>query len=274
MPELPEVEVLKNELIVILNKKIINIKTSNKNLHGKKIPDMNSLIGDKFTNIYRRNKYLILESSHYYLVVHLGMTGQLKFEDNIPDEKHIHIIISFSDKVLYYKDIRRFGSISLYDKNTFPNYLIIPLFTKLGVEPLSPEFTIETLNKYIDDSKSSSKSFIMNGNYICGIGNIYASEILFLSKISPQIPINSISIEQRNFLFKNIIDVLSKAILMGGSTISDFVHLNGQKGSMQEHYYVYGRTNQPCKICTTLIQKIKQNGRSSFYCPSCQNTLN
>ena len=272
MPELPEVEIVKRQLSLnIINNKIKNISTSELKLHGKEIPNLNALIGESFSHIHRRNKYLILESDNHYLIIHLGMTGQLIQTPNLPEiKKHIHMIIYFQNLILYYKDVRRFGKIELYSKDNYPNYLEIPFIKKLGFEPLDDNFNILALNNLIKDNSSNAKKFIMDGNKICGIGNIYANEILFLSKINPESSIKNINKKQKNLLFNNIKTVLQQAIDLGGSTISDFVHLNGNKGTMQDHYYVYGREGQPCKECGTSIKKITQNGRSTFYCPNCQ----
>lgn len=273
MPELPEVEIIKKQLSdIVLNKKIISIEKSNLNLHGKPIPNLNYLKNESFIHIYRRNKYLILETKNYYLVIHLGMTGQLIYEKKLPEkQKHIHVIFNFLDSVLYYVDIRRFGTVNLFSKQDFQNYLDLPLFKNLGFEPLDKNFSIENLETSISQSNSKAKSFIMNGKFICGIGNIYACEILFLSKIHPEELINNITKQQKKDLFYHIVNVLSKAVSLGGSTISDFVHLNGAKGTMQEHYFVYGREGKKCKNCHHEILRIKQNGRGTFYCPHCQS---
>lgn len=272
MPELPEVEIIKKQLTNnIIGKNIVDIKNSNLSLHGKPIPNLSKLICQKILNIFRRNKYLILETEKTFLVIHLGMTGQLISADSLPaNQKHIHLEIYFDKSILYYKDIRRFGSINLYCKSEYKDYLSIPLFSKLGYEPLDPSFSFGNLDSSIKKSKTTAKNFIMDGKYICGIGNIYASEILFLSKINPTKIINKITKKQKQALYKNIVEVLNKAISLGGSTISDFVHTNGSSGKMQDHYFVYARDSKDCKICGSQITKIKQNGRSTFYCPHCQ----
>lgn len=272
MPELPEVEIIKNQLKkTILNQKILSVYITHLNLHGKPIPDLSILKNQQFLSVYRRNKYLILETENNFLVMHLGMTGQLIYSDKLPEkQKHIHIKFEFQNSILYYQDIRRFGSAHLFSKEMYSSYKEIPLFSKLGYEPLDKSFSFENLNECINNSSGDAKKFIMDGNKICGIGNIYASEILFLTKINPMSEIKNIPIKKRKLLFENIIKVLDRAVQMGGSTISDFVHVNGNMGKMQEHYYVYAREGQPCKICNTNIKKIKQHQRSTFYCPNCQ----
>lgn len=272
MPELPEVEIIKRELNdKIMNRNILSVHTSSYKLHGKPIPDLNLMIGESFNSIYRRNKYLILETSHYFLVIHLGMTGQLIFDKQLPDnQKHIHAVFVFESSYLYYQDVRRFGSINLYSKSQYNDYLNIPLFNKLGYEPLEAHFTLDNFSQCVRKSTQHAKAFLMNSEFVCGIGNIYANEILFLTNINPEKRINTLNKKQISLMYQNIINILNQAILLGGSSISDFVHLNGSSGNMQNHYYVYGRYKEPCKICYTNIDKIKQNGRSTFFCPKCQ----
>jgi formamidopyrimidine-DNA glycosylase len=275
MPELPEVETVKNQLSsLILFKPISKIETSGLALRKLKIPDLSELVKDKFIRIHRRNKYLILESSFSFLVVHLGMTGQLVMVDNLPKEKHIHMIIHFSNgEFLYYQDVRRFGQITFFKKTDYSNYLDIPLFQNLGFEPLSEDFKYEEFSKLLNNNNNPAKKFLMEAKYVCGIGNIYANEILFLTKINPVEPIKNISEKQRKLLFKTIIQVLKRAVELGGSSISDFVHVNGASGEMQKFYKVYGKTGEPCSVCYNPISRIKQYGRSTFYCSHCQPLL-
>lgn len=272
MPELPEVEIIKRELNdKIISRKILSIQISSYKLHGKPIPDLNVMVGDSFINIYRRNKYLILETTQYFLVIHLGMTGQLIFDKNLLEkQKHIHAIFVFDSSYLYYQDIRRFGSINLFPKSQCPDYLKIPLFNKLGYEPLEETFTLNNFTQCVKNSTQHAKAFLMNSEFVCGIGNIYANEILFLTQIHPEKKINTLNKKQIALMYQNIINILNQAINLGGSSISDFVHLNGASGSMQNHYYVYGRYKELCKVCNTSIDRIKQNGRSTFFCIKCQ----
>lgn len=272
MPELPEVEIIKRDLNShVIGHTIMSIFSSHLNLHGKPIPDLSSLHQQHFQSVYRRNKFLILETELNYLVIHLGMTGQLIFTENLPDnKKHIHIVFNLGDCFLYYHDVRRFGMVQLYEKKDYSSYLNLPPFKDLGYEPLSEDFTEKKLKVLIKDNKSNAKKFIMDGTKVCGLGNIYACEVLFLSRIHPEKEINLTTPFQQKLLFRYIKEVLEKSILLGGSSISDYVHLNGSSGKMQEHYFVYGREGKACKICHTTIKKIKQNGRSTFFCPVCQ----
>ncbi len=269
MPELPEVEILKRELKEsIIGKTIVNSTKSNFKLR-RSIPELNK-INEKILNIFRRNKYLIIETNNSWLVIHLGMTGKLIFSKEVPNKEHIHFVLNFSDGThLYYEDARRFGSIDFYLKVNIKNYLDIPLFNNLGIEPLSKDFTYEAFSALFSNTKNI-KSFLMDAQYVCGIGNIYACEILFLSGINPNRRVNSITEVEKKKLYGHIPSVLQKSIDLGGSSISDYVHTNGLKGEMQNFYFTYDRKDEDCKNCKTKIEKIKQGGRGTYYCPTCQ----
>ncbi len=274
MPELPEVETIKNQLNKYIPKKMIKkIYQSGLKLHGKDVPDLNMLLNQEVLSINRRNKFIVIEFEIGFLLLHMGMTGQLIYANELPEsQKHIHLVLNFEKDLIYFKDVRRFGIIDYFDKAEYSSYHDIPAIKKLGIEPLTPEFTQTYLNNLIKNNTQNAKSFVMDNSKICGIGNIYASEILFLSKIHPQQKVNLLTIQQKKDLHKNIIEVLNKAIEMGGSTISDFLHIDGTQGGMQNYYFVYGKTNtnENCKVCGTKIEKISQNGRYSFFCNSCQ----
>ena len=271
MPELPEIETLKNQITpAVLNKKIINFYTSGKKLR-RVFPDFKELINEKILKTYRRNKYLIFETNNKWLIFHLGMTGQLTKKENYKLEKHTHFVLFLSNWCyITYEDPRRFGSIDMYDKFIYPDYNTIPILSLLGIEPLSDFFTISFLKNKLKKSSLEIKKYLMDSKNICGIGNIYANEILFLSGINPQKKANLIKLSEIKKLHLNIINVLNFAISLGGSSISDFIHINGGKGSMQDNYYVYDREAQSCKNCSSLILRIKQGGRSTFYCNKCQ----
>lgn len=270
MPELPEVEIIKRELKELsINKKITNILSSGLKLR-KKIPSLEHIIGQKIVNIHRRNKYLILETQNNWIVIHLGMTGQFIYSTSgVPDKKHIHFQILLSNNTcLYYLDPRRFGLIDSFFKSSYPYFNDIPLFKKLGIEPLG-YFEEEDFLKLFT-KKRAAKNFLLDGSLVCGLGNIYANEILFLSNIHPMQDVMLMTILQRKNLYSHIKPTLYKAIRLGGSSISDYVHTNGTKGEMQNFYNVYGRNGKCCNVCNSLIDKIMQSGRSSFFCPTCQ----
>ena len=270
MPELPEVEIIKRELSnQISNQFVLNTFSKNITLRKKYIPNVDVLINQKIKNIVRKNKYIIIFFEHNYLVIHLGMTGQLLINKTLNLEKHMHFYLQLNDFYLIYKDPRRFGVIDIFDNSiTFEqnNYI-----NKLGVEPLSSEFSLPILKKILLKKPVNIKKLIMDSTIICGIGNIYASEILFLSSISPLKNTNELNDKQIEDLYFNITFVLNKAISLGGSTISDFIHTNGASGQMQNFYKVYNREKLKCTQCNLLIERIKQHGRSTYFCQNCQN---
>lgn len=272
MPELPEVETIKRQLTpTVVGQLISSFFSSGKKLR-REIPDLSILVNEKIKAIHRRNKYLILETYNYWIVIHLGMTGKLIFEDKKIIKKHTHFILFFAENnYLSYEDARRFGSLDLFKKNDYPNYKDIPLFSKLGIEPLEKDFTLPIVKKLFNKSSLQVKKFLMDSNNICGVGNIYANEVLFICKIHPERISRYLKESELKLLHSTIKDVLLKAISLGGSSISDFVHTNGNRGTMQENYFVYGREGKPCKKCNTPILKLTQGGRSSFYCPHCQS---
>lgn len=269
MPELPEVEIIKRELSEnILDKKVENTYSKDITLRKKKIPDVKILIGQKITSIKRRNKYIIIYFENNYLIIHLGMTGQLILKNSLIIEKHTHFYLNLGNVYLFYNDPRRFGVISIFELSLIESENIH--LKNLGLEPLEINFNFEIFNLTILKYKKNIKIFLMDSNVICGIGNIYASEILFLSNISPLRKTETLHYNEILLLFKNIKIVLEKAISLGGSTISDFLHTNGSSGEMQYFYNVYSREGKKCKICENEILRTKQFGRSTYYCVQCQ----
>jgi formamidopyrimidine-DNA glycosylase len=279
MPELPEVEVVKTQLNPLVKQTINNVKIEVQKLRTK--VDKNllaSLKNETILNLYRRNKYIIMETSHNWIVVHLGMTGQLLLRDIKENSeiviKHEHITFVLGQHIVVYKDPRKFGLVEVYTKKDYANYLTIPLFESLGYEPLDSTFTLKAFKdifkKFKKDSVKNVKQFLLDSSYVCGVGNIYASEILFQTGVAPTRTVVSLTNQEKEKMYQIIIDVLKKAISLGGSTISDFKHVNGQSGKMQEAYFVYNQATKPCKICGTKIEKIKQNARTTYFCPSCQ----
>lgn len=280
MPELPEVEIVKTQLHPLVNQTIEDVKVNVEKLRTKvnKVV-LSKLKKEKIVSLYRRNKYIILETSHNWIVVHLGMTGQLLLRDikenNEQAIKHEHITLVLNKNIVVYKDPRKFGLVEAYSKKEYPKYLSIPLFASLGYEPLDSSFTLEAFKaifkKFKPDSVKNMKQFLLDASYVCGIGNIYASETLFLTKLAPTRTVVSLTNKEKELLYENIIKVLKKAISLGGSTISDFKHVDGQSGKMQEAYFVYNQAGQKCKVCSTKIEKLKQNGRTTYFCPKCQH---
>jgi len=268
MPELPEVEtVVRGLRNSIINQTIEAVDISDKQLrlpyHLEMVP---ILRGKKITDITRYAKYIIIHTNSIYkLVMHLGMSGRLTISGLANKEKHDHVVFKLSNTQLIFNDARRFGLVALVE-----NLDNSKLFSHLGIDPFASEFTWECLYNLTKRSKSLIKSLLMNAKCIVGIGNIYATESLFSAKILPNRVASSLSEVEVVLLYQSIIEVLSKAIDSGGSTLKDYVHADGNIGQFQNSFRAYGRINKLCYECNHIIQRIQIAGRSSFYCANCQ----
>lgn len=280
MPELPEVEIIRAGL----QKKIRDKQIKDVIIKVSKIIQMPSsedfiarIIGKKVREVGRRGKYIIIYlDSEYKLVVHLGMTGLLiyPYDSNRITEKeinprHNHLIFIFTDNTqLIFNDVRRFGKIYL-----FSNLDEVESICKLGVEPLDDYFTEEIFIQILNKKKNSKiKSFLMKQEFIVGLGNIYANEVLYRANIHPLKQISSLRREEIKKLYLEIKSVLTEAIKFGGSTVADEAYrdTNGEKGKYTKELQVYARKGELCKKCGTTIEVIKIEGRSTFICPQCQ----
>ena len=270
MPELPEVETTKRGLEpLIVDRKITSVHIYKKKLRWE-IPKhlVDTLKNQIIQKISRRAKYLLLDFSDGQLVMHLGMTGSISVVSNIePLKKHHHFELKLDNKTsMRFHDPRRFGSI-LWQKNDEE----LPLLKKLGPEPLSYEFDESSLfNSSIGKTKNI-KTFIMDSHVVAGVGNIYASESLFLAGISPKREAGKTSKKRYQILVKCIKDVLSESINNGGTTLNDFSNVDGAAGYFYQILSVYDRKGMPCNRCNGTIKKIVQNQRATYYCPKCQN---
>jgi formamidopyrimidine-DNA glycosylase len=272
MPELPEVETITNNLkeANINNLEIINFFRSEKKLRFVNECGFELIIGKKISKIYRKARYILIEiENNLILMIHLGMTGKLNISNHFLLQKHDHFAINLSNNSwLIYNDARRFGGVDLFYKNTINQHKII---SNLGPEPLSKEFNAEYLEKKIANKKSANiKSVIMDNQIVVGVGNIYANESLFLAKILPTTNIRSISTTKIKTLVSAIKTIIAKAINEKGSSINTYVNLEGNLGNFQNCFQIYGRKNLACFDCKSQINKLVQNGRSSFFCPKCQ----
>lgn len=289
MPELPEVETIKINLEPKIIGKTISeiIILSPKNFIG----DKNKLIGQKIISLNRYGKVLVFklaktinsltkkQNNYLYLNIHFKLSGQMLFTENINKAvfknkipftkgnkmpaKTTRVIIKFNDKSgLFFNDLRKFGWIKISDK---------PLAPK-GIDVLSKKFTPQVLKSLIIKTKKSIKLLLMDQDLITGIGNIYANDSLFLAKIHPLRQANLLTEKEVKKLYLAIINEIKKGIIDQGSSGADeaFILPDGSKGKHQRNFLVYQRENKPCLKCKTKIKRIKQNGRSSFFCPKCQ----
>ncbi|PJA31735.1 MAG: bifunctional DNA-formamidopyrimidine glycosylase/DNA-(apurinic or apyrimidinic site) lyase [Zetaproteobacteria bacterium CG_4_9_14_3_um_filter_53_7] len=270
MPELPEVETVRSGLEPhLIGRKIRTVICHRQSLRYP-LPDFAPLTGQQIVAVNRRSKYLlfVLERGQT-LVWHLGMTGQFHLLPGLnASGSHEHVCIALSDgQSLRYRDARRFGYAGLIDSAELLEH---PWFSALGPEPLSDDFSGDSLAAACRGRKAPIKTVIMDAANVVGVGNIYAAESLFRAGIHPARAAGNISRKRLVLLTAAIKQVLQEAIAAGGSTISDFVKADGKPGYFSHSFQVYGRTGEPCLRCGKGIKRITQAGRSSFYCPSCQ----
>jgi formamidopyrimidine-DNA glycosylase len=223
------------------------------------------------TEVRRRGKWIVIDlDDARSLVVHLGMTGRLTVtESTVPEESHTHLIFSLDDgRQLRFRDIRRFGSATLFD-----DAIALQSFFEeamLGPEP----WDLDPLDwrRTVMASSRAVKAMLLDQRLVAGVGNIYADEALFEARLPPALPGAELSAAQAERLRKAIVTVLERAIARRGSTIRDYVGGSGLEGGYQNEFRVYGRTEQSCVRCKTPIKRIRLAGRSTHYCPSCQKT--
>lgn len=274
MPELPEVETIKTAIEKhIQNARIENVIVNNNRFRIKTPDDLaDKLIGSKISSYQRRAKYMLIHLDNGYSIIwHLGMSGRIKIMDKTPDilEKHDHIVIETSKGVLIYNDARRFGFIT-YSKTI--EIGDISFFKTMGIEPFDEKLNEEYLLDKLKNKTTPIKISLLDQSIIVGIGNIYASEILFLANISPLKESKDITKKEAKNIIESTKIILKQAIEAGGSTLKDYKKPDGSLGYFQNLHCVYGKSGQKCKDCTCDItktggiKKITQAGRSTFFC--------
>jgi formamidopyrimidine-DNA glycosylase len=281
MPELPEVEVVRQGLAEkLIGQEFSSVQVRQDKLRWPVPGDLSELLRhQRILSVGRRSKYLTIEVPSGWLIIHLGMTGSLiwqtraDFANVARRAQHDHVLFKLSQGELTYNDPRRFGAILWHPKSGAEGEASLAdfrLFAKLGVEPLSPAFDAAEFFKSTRGRSLDIKQFLLSGVAVVGVGNIYCSEALFRAGIRPTRAAGRITRKQAVALHEQIRSTLSEAITKGGSTLRDFVNSEGQAGYFQLDYFAYGRAGQGCKRCLGLIKQIKQQQRSTFYCPNCQ----
>jgi len=268
MPELPEVEVICNFLRdKITSKQISKVIVNRWDLRIPVTQDIDSLLKNKIIeDVKRRGKYLILHTdSDIAVIMHLGMSGKLIYNAH-NNHKHDHVIFSLSDNTsVVFNDPRRFGLVIALDKEQIINF-----FNNLGIEPLTDEFNGSYLKKLLKNKKANIKSVLMDNRLMVGVGNIYASESLFRACISPLRLAGDLNHIECEKLAGEIKNTLHDAITAGGSTLKDYAQPSGSIGYFQNNFYVYDKMQESCKICNNTIKLIRQNGRGTYFCDTCQ----
>ena len=270
MPELPEVEITRRGLHPhIVDQEIVGITIRETRLRWPIDASISTeLIGQTILDTSRRGKYLLLKFQTGTLLLHLGMSGNLRIiPAKTPPIKHDHVDIALkSGFAIRFNDPRRFGAIIWAGKE--PE--IHPLLVNLGPEPLTAVLSGAWLYQMTRKQKLAIKLWLMDSKRITGIGNIYANEALFRSGISPTRAAGSISQRRLEILAQEIKSTLEEAIEAGGSTLRDFVNAEGNPGYFQQKYFVYGRDELNCLKCKKPIKLIRQSGRATYYCSNCQ----
>jgi formamidopyrimidine-DNA glycosylase len=265
MPELPEVETIRLQLQKqIVGKMILSVEIYEKKSFIGKIEDV---LGVKITDILRRGKLMrVMLENGRELQIHLRMTGQIgicrKSDKNFRFER---VRIDFEDESLRFSDMRKFGYVKVVKQEDFKD-------DKFGIEPLTSGFTFSRFKDLIKKTKKPIKTFLLDQNLIAGLGNIYASETLFKAGINPFRTTNNLIDKEIVKLHKAIEEILRFAILKKGSSMRDkmYVQVSGESGEYQKHFLVYEKAGQKCGGCGSIIKKVRQSGRGTYYCVKCQ----
>lgn len=276
MPELPEVEVTRLGIAPHLEgRRVSAVKIIDGRLRWPVPSNLNTLLsGQKVLGIERRGKYLLMEFDAGYLLLHLGMTGTLRvLPGSDPLKTHDRVTFEFGKLSLRLHDPRKFGAVLWHPKSK-GSIESNALLQKLGVEPFSSEFEGELgANVLYQSSRKRSvavKQFLLAGQAVVGVGNIYCSESLFEAGIHPAKAAGKLTRPQCSRLATAVRSILKKAIAAGGSTLKDFVNSEGDPGHFMVQTKVYDRKDQPCKVCRMPIKQIVQGQRSTYFCPQCQ----
>lgn len=270
MPELPEVETTRRGIAPhITGRTVRRVVVRDRRLRWP-VPRRlaEELTGQVIDRVGRRAKYLLLETDTGTAILHLGMSGSLKLVDSsTPPGKHDHVDLQLENgRTLRFTDPRRFGSLHWTTRPVVTHRLL----RDLGPEPLDAAFTGDYLYGLSRGRRVAVKNFIMNSHIVVGIGNIYASEALYMAGIHPKRLAGRISRQKYALLCEVVREVLQDAIAAGGTTLRDFVNGEGKPGYFRQHLNVYGRSGQPCISCRVPIREIRLGQRSTFYCPKCQ----
>jgi len=271
MPELPEVETTRRGISPNIKGQTIKaIVIRDARLRWPIPASIKKLLpGHTIKNITRRSKYLLLETDIGSLIMHLGMSGSLRVvTEEVPAQKHDHIDIVFTNnKILRLRDPRRFGAVLFTKADPLQHKLLV----NLGPEPLSAQFHTEYLYTKSRQRKVAVKSFLMDSKIVVGVGNIYASEALFMAGIHPKKAAGKLTRPQCNRLVSAVKHVLTAAIKAGGTTLRDFTRSDGKPGYFRLSLKLYGKKGEPCPRCHKPISHAVIGQRASYYCTHCQS---
>lgn len=275
MPELPEVETVKETLkLKLIGKKIKDVKIYYDGIIAyPEIKEFSKQIKNlPIKDINRRGKWLMFDLDKYYLLSHLRMEGKYFFKNKGDKlDNHEHVVFSLdSNEELRYRDTRKFGKMYLIKKEDINN---VGPIKDLGLEPWDTNLTEEYLKDKYKTKKLPIKTVLLDQSIIVGIGNIYADEILFLSKLNPLIKCCDLNDDDLENIIKYTKEVLEKAIKLGGTTIRTYTSVDGVHGRFQNELLVHGKDNDSCPACGQAIKKIRVGGRGTYYCSNCQKDI-
>jgi formamidopyrimidine-DNA glycosylase len=269
MPELPEVEVTRLSFADRIAGGVIVSAHLGKPLRWPLNCDPDRLVGLRVQRVRRRGKYLLLDLDPGLLLVHLGMSGSVSFGRHLPPSgKHDHFELHTTQGVMRLNDPRRFGAVVFAKSES--DAAAQKLLGKLGMEPLGDGFEFAAFRAGLLRRNAPIKQVLLAGEVVVGVGNIYASEVLFLAGIRPTVRASQLSAPRTRRLHQAICEVLARAVAQGGSTLRDFSNANGDAGHFQLGAAVYARQEQPCRVCASPIRMIRQGQRSTFFCSTCQ----
>ncbi len=270
MPELPEVETIRQGLAEnLVGSQIHAVKLRRRDLRVP-IPRQlaRAVVGQQVDKIRRRAKYLLFDIGEHTLISHLGMTGSWTFNESNVRRKHDHVSFHLMDgRELVFNDPRRFGLLTIVPRGSEGN---CSWLSHLGVEPLGVDFDAEKLRALSSGRSIPVKNFLMDQKIVVGIGNIYASEILYRARVRPLRRVERISMKDWRAIATSVREILRAAIGGGGTTLRDYRSVNGQSGRFKNRLQVYGRAKLPCYACSTVIQSRALAGRSTYWCQVCQ----
>lgn len=269
MPELPEVETVVRAIRPkLLNRTITNYENDWGNRiksHADAASLRAQIVGQMVVDVRRRAKFIVVVLTHDYLIMHLRMSGHLSVVSaETPTSKYVHDTFTLDNSTqLRFRDTRKFGTVALVsDENQ--------VLGKLGFEPLSADFTIAALQSIVASRRRQMKPLLLDQSHVAGIGNIYADEALFEAQVDPRRQASTLTDAEIERLYHAIRNVLQQGIDREGASISTYVKPDGQKGDMQNAVNVFRRTDAPCYVCSTPIERIKLAQRSTHFCPVCQ----
>jgi formamidopyrimidine-DNA glycosylase len=269
MPELPEVEVTRLSFASGIRGATVLSASLGKPLRWPLGIVPEALVGQQVLAVRRRGKYLLMDLSEGLLLLHLGMSGSLVFAQGAgAPGKHDHFDLQTSQGTLRLNDPRRFGAVVFAAAES--DAVAQKLLGRLGVEPLGDDFDAAGFYQRLQLRKAPIKQVLLAGEVVVGVGNIYASEALFMAGIRPTTRANRLGRARVLRLQAAIVQVLALAVQKGGSTLRDFSNAQGESGHFQQGAMVYGRQGQPCRQCGTVIRSLRQGQRSTFFCPQCQ----